>query len=78
VIYRKDAFYDSFAQTSVLRTDGAGAVMRAAAMPPLLPPSLPDVTPGQVEAALFDGPEQAAADALGVAQPSAAAPPPAV
>ncbi|WP_167529033.1 RDD family protein [Bradyrhizobium macuxiense] len=79
VIYRKEAFYDSFAQTSVLRIDGANAVVRSAAVLPLLPPPLPGVVPDQVEPALrdvSDQAEQAVADALDVAQASAAAPRP--
>ncbi len=81
VIYRKDAFYDSFAQTGVLRIDGASAAVPLVAVRPLPPPPLPGVAPGQVEPALFDGADQAeraVADALGVAQASAAAPPPSI
>ena len=61
VIYRRDAFYDSTAQTSVLQINGAAASV------PLAAASLPQIAP--------DESERAVADALGLASANQAAPP---
>jgi len=71
VIYRKDAFYDSFAQTSVLLIDGSAAAMQPAAA--FLPP-LPD-EPGRAVVNVPDLAQQAVANALGVATVGAAVSP---